>query len=322
MRRMRVTWRPMPPRMVTAPPESPVPAPRGTTGILCFAATFMTRATCSVVEARTTASGTAPSIDPSRSKMRRSFAESMTDSRPTIRRSSATTASGSTLEDLETTGRRAWKARSLCRPGADDGPVEPGTAFVVRRDAVLTLEHRLLDAAVGRDLDGVPDGEAVGSDGVMRLVDSAIDREPHRLRLRGGAQPGSFARDVHEQLQFKLELDDRPAASRSRPRDGCRRPPAGRGVGPHVPRGMVAWRPGRHHRRTCEAVRLGFRQVSAAREHVRGGVWLRLPPVRAQPARAGHDPARGPGPGCLDVGPAGEPQSARRPGRVDRHRRA
>src|SRR5258708_5500326 len=33
MRRMRVTCRAMPPCIVTAPPESPVPAPRGTTGL-------------------------------------------------------------------------------------------------------------------------------------------------------------------------------------------------------------------------------------------------------------------------------------------------
>src|SRR5450759_5562660 len=159
MRRMRVTCRAMPPRIVTAPPESPVPAPRGTTGILCLAATLITPATCSVVEGRTTASGRAPSIEASRSKMRRSLAESMTDSRPTIRRSSSTTElgngirraaprAGAALESFEPSRHGAGKAGRLDGLGADDEKVEPEPAFLVGGYAVRALEDRFLDAAV------------------------------------------------------------------------------------------------------------------------------------------------------------------------------
>src|SRR5205823_1427690 len=195
MRRIRVTWSAMPPRIVTAPPDNPVPAPRGTTGMLCLAAIFITAETCSVVEARTTASGMAPSMEPSRSKMRRSLGETMTASSPATRRNSSATDLGSILEDLETAGRRTRKAWRLRRGRADDEPVEPGTAFLVRGHAVGALEDRLLDAAVWRDLDRVPDREAVRGHGVVRLVDLAVDRKAKRFRLRGGAQAGGLALD-------------------------------------------------------------------------------------------------------------------------------
>src|SRR5437868_1023357 len=51
MRRMRVTCSAMPPRIVTAPPDRPVPAPRGTTGMRCLPAILITSDTCCVVEA-------------------------------------------------------------------------------------------------------------------------------------------------------------------------------------------------------------------------------------------------------------------------------
>ena len=94
---MRVTCSAIPPRIVTAPPESPVPAPRGTTGMRFFAATLITADTSEVVAGRTTASGIAPSMEASRSKMRRSLVESMTCSRPTARRSSSRTDVGSVM---------------------------------------------------------------------------------------------------------------------------------------------------------------------------------------------------------------------------------
>src|SRR5712691_2075604 len=148
----------MPPRIVTAPPDRPVPAPRGTTGMLLRAATLITSATWSVLEASTTASGRAPSIEASRSKMRRSLAESTTASWPTMRRSSSATALGSTFEDLKAARHRAGKARRLIGVPVDDQHVEPGTAFFVRWHSVGALEDRLLDPVVRRDLDRVPDG--------------------------------------------------------------------------------------------------------------------------------------------------------------------
>ncbi len=113
---MRVTCRAMPPRMVTAPPDSPVPAPRSTTGMRCLAATLITAETSAVFAGRTTASGTAPSIDASRSKMRRSLLESMTCSRPTARRTSSRTAFSSGML-VAHSGRSSHLHRPR-RPGA------------------------------------------------------------------------------------------------------------------------------------------------------------------------------------------------------------
>src|SRR6266700_3087125 len=188
MRRILVNWSAMPPRIVTAPPERPVPAPRGTTGIRFLAATLTTPATCSVDDGRTTASGTAPSIEPSRSKIR----------------SSARTESGTTLEDLETPGRRARKARGFRGHGADDQQVQPALAFLVGGHPVGALEDRLLDSRVRRHLDRVPHGKAVVGHGMMRLVDLPIDRQAHRLCLRGGAQSFGLRRDVGHKVQLKL----------------------------------------------------------------------------------------------------------------------
>ncbi len=47
----------MPPSTAVAPPDSPEPAPRGTTGTECAVAQRITAATSSVLRARTTASG-------------------------------------------------------------------------------------------------------------------------------------------------------------------------------------------------------------------------------------------------------------------------
>src|SRR5689334_15059907 len=222
MRRMRVTCSAMPPRMVTAPPLSPVPAPRGTTGTLCLDAIFITSATCCVFDASTTASGLAPAMEPSRSKMRRSLAASITDSRPTARRSSSTTglASG-ILERLETARHGPGEARRFGGPRTHDQEAEPLVDLVVGRHAVAPLEDRFLDAVVRRDLDRVPDRQAVRRHDMVRLVHLAIDGKAHRLRLGRGAQPRRLARDVGHQVHSKLETDGkRKAEGGGRARDG------------------------------------------------------------------------------------------------------
>ena len=56
----------MPPLMGTADPQSPVPAPRGVTGILLAYAIFMTSETCSVVLGWTTMSGVLWKMDASK----------------------------------------------------------------------------------------------------------------------------------------------------------------------------------------------------------------------------------------------------------------
>src|SRR5690349_16307164 len=206
MRRMRVTWSAMPPLIVTAPPESPVPAPRGTTGTPCLAATLMTSATCRVLDASTTASGVAPSMDASRSKIRRSLRESITASRPATRRSSSATDSGSgmVLESLEPACQRAGYAWRLDSLSADDEQREPAPAFLVGGHAVGPLEDRFLDAAVRRELDRVPDRQAVGRHRVMRLVDFAVDGQAEGPRVGRGAQPCSLGLHAHRQVQLKL----------------------------------------------------------------------------------------------------------------------
>ncbi len=78
-------------------------------------------------------------------------------------------------------------------------------AFLIARHAVGALEHGFLDAAVRRDLDRVPDGEAVSRDVVMGLVDAPVDRQLHRLRLSGGAQAGCLGVDGRHRCQLKLD---------------------------------------------------------------------------------------------------------------------
>ena len=62
----------MPPSSATAPPLSPVPAPRATTGSPCLWAVASTRETSSVDLGRTTSWGMALSTEPSYSKTIRS----------------------------------------------------------------------------------------------------------------------------------------------------------------------------------------------------------------------------------------------------------
>ncbi len=57
----------MPPWTGTADPASPLPAPRGVTGILYFDAIFMTAETCSVLSTRITTSGMWPKSCPASS---------------------------------------------------------------------------------------------------------------------------------------------------------------------------------------------------------------------------------------------------------------
>ena len=59
---MRVITTATPPRIGTAPPASPVPEPRGTTGTRCRLAIATAAATSSALPGSTTASGSARSI--------------------------------------------------------------------------------------------------------------------------------------------------------------------------------------------------------------------------------------------------------------------
>src|SRR5216683_1065625 len=82
---------------------------------------------------------------------------------------------GIALEELETTCHGPRHARRLDRLAARDEEGQPTIAFLITWHAVGALEHGFLDAAVRRDLDRVPDGQAVGRDVVMRLVDAPVD---------------------------------------------------------------------------------------------------------------------------------------------------
>ncbi len=62
------------------------------------------------------------------------------------------------LESLEAARHGAWKAGRFARFCADDEPVEPWLDFFVEGHPVSSLEDDLLNSAVRRDLDGVPDG--------------------------------------------------------------------------------------------------------------------------------------------------------------------
>jgi uroporphyrinogen decarboxylase len=78
-------------------------------------------------------------------------------------------------------------------------------ALLVGGHAVRALEDGFLDAAVRRDLDGVPDGEAVWGDGVVSLVHPPVHWEPHGLSFGRGPQPGSGRPDVVHRFEFKLD---------------------------------------------------------------------------------------------------------------------
>src|SRR5437764_12437594 len=106
------------------------------------------------------------------------------------------------LERLEAARHRAWKARRLGGFGADDKEVEPWSAFLIRWHAVASLEDRLLDAAVRRDLDRVPDRKAVGGHRVMRLVDLPIDWKSQGPGFGGGAEPSRFLCDAGHEVQL------------------------------------------------------------------------------------------------------------------------
>ena len=60
---MRSTHTTREPSIALLPPESPEPAPRGTTGTRCSWAAAMTADTCSVVRGNTTANGS-PAAEP------------------------------------------------------------------------------------------------------------------------------------------------------------------------------------------------------------------------------------------------------------------
>src|SRR5450759_1311787 len=97
--------------------------------------------------------------------------------------------------------RQSW---GLDRGGADYEEPVPLRALVIGGHSVWALEDRLLDPAVGGDLDRVPDGKPFLRDQVVALVDAPIDGQLHRLGLSGGPQPSSVRLDRHR-VQLKLE---------------------------------------------------------------------------------------------------------------------
>src|SRR5690242_8861427 len=135
---------------------------------------------------------------------------------------------GAVLEGLEAPCHRARKAWRLVRRRAHDQQVEPPPALVVGGHAVFALEDRLLDPAVRRDLDRVPDREPVGRHDMVRLVDAAVDRESQRPGLGGRAQPRRLARDVDHEAQLKLGLvGGRERVAAALKMDVADRPPVG-----------------------------------------------------------------------------------------------
>src|SRR5712692_9583993 len=90
--------------------------------------------------------------------------------------------------------------------GPDDQKREPAVAFLIGRHAIRALEDRLLDPAVRRDLDRVPNRQPVLGHSVMALVNAAVDGEFHRALLRGGSQACGLDRDlIAHGVQLKLE---------------------------------------------------------------------------------------------------------------------
>src|ERR1700687_398066 len=88
---------------------------------------------------------------------------------------------GDAFKGFEASRRRPRQAWCLSGPSADDEEVEPSLALFVGGHGVHSLEDDFLDAAVRRDLDGVPDRQAVRGDLVMRFIDAPVHRQPHRL---------------------------------------------------------------------------------------------------------------------------------------------
>src|SRR4029077_17175370 len=120
--------------------------------------------------------------------------------------------------------RHAWR---LGRFGADDQKGEPAIALLVGRHAIGALEDCLLDPAVRRDLDRVPDRQPVLGLDVMALVDATVDGESHRSRLRGRPQACGLGRDlVAHGVQLKLEpMDGRKRVEAAIAMGVCDRPP-------------------------------------------------------------------------------------------------
>src|SRR5438874_2635163 len=109
------------------------------------------------------------------------------------------------FEGFEAARHRAGEARRFAPMGSDDQELDPAPAFLIGGHAVAALEDRLLDPAVRRDLDRVPDRQAVWCHRVMRFVDLAIDRQPQRFGFGRRAQPRRLAINIGQEVQLKLE---------------------------------------------------------------------------------------------------------------------
>src|SRR5438067_4050648 len=109
------------------------------------------------------------------------------------------------FEGFEAARHRAGEARRFAPMGSDDQELDPAAAFLIGGHAVAALEDRLLDPAVRRDLDRVPDRQAVWCHRVMRFVDLAIDRQPQRFGFGRRAQPRRLALNIGQEVQLKLE---------------------------------------------------------------------------------------------------------------------
>ena len=130
MRDIRANEITTPPSTGMAPPERPVPAPRGTSGTPCSAQKRASFATSAVSFGRTTASGVAISTAPSYSYRRRSSRAHSTFSAP--RRSRSAPASSAPRRPARTTAGAAVMARGPRGPAPPPRDRQPPGASAAR----------------------------------------------------------------------------------------------------------------------------------------------------------------------------------------------
>src|SRR4029077_19715473 len=112
---------------------------------------------------------------------------------------------GVALEGLEAAGRRTRHAGRLDRLGADNEERQPAAAFVVGGRPVRALEDDLLDPAVRRDLDRVPDRQGVVGDDVMRFVDAPVHGQLDVPGLRRRPRPRRLLLDGAHRVSLNSE---------------------------------------------------------------------------------------------------------------------
>src|SRR5262245_43866274 len=134
----------MPPPRASAPPESPVPAPRPTSGISRLTASFTIFTTSAAMDGHTTTSGRAFSTDPSYSYSTRSSSRESTFRAPTIPSSSAmisrfkSVSSRVLLQQTPRMGSHRHYSNSQRHPQIPESSTRPVLPYLLRYDAIRT----------------------------------------------------------------------------------------------------------------------------------------------------------------------------------------